>query len=43
MSPKVIAGRDMNLLTELAFEAPRKMVIVFPGSASTAHAWTLLR
>ena len=43
VSPKVIAGRDMDLLTDLAFEAPKKLVVLFPGSASTAHAGTLLR
>jgi hypothetical protein len=41
--PMVITNRNMDLLTKLAFEVPRKYLILFPGSATTAHAATLLR
>ena len=41
--PTVITNRKMDLLTELAFGVHQKMVILFPGSASTAHVATLLR
>jgi len=41
--PLVIRNRNMDLLTDLCFESPNKLVVLFPGSASTAHAGILLR
>ena len=43
VDPVVIRERNMDLLTEVAFETPCKLVVLFPGSATTAHAATLLR
>lgn len=43
VDPVIIRERNMDLLTELAFETPHKLIVLFPGSATTAHAATLLR
>ncbi len=43
IDPKIIQKRNMDLLTSLAFNIPHKKIILYPGSASTAHAATILR
>ncbi len=43
IDPKVIQRRNMDVITTLAFSLPSKRIILYPGSASTAHAATILR
>lgn len=43
IDPKVIVKRDRNLLTSLAVNAPHQMIILYPGTATTAHAATIFR
>lgn len=43
IDPVVIQKRNMDLLTGLAFHVEHKKIILYPGSASTAHAATILR
>ncbi|MBU0619380.1 hypothetical protein KKD62_04055 [Patescibacteria group bacterium] len=43
IDPQIIRKRNMDLLTSLAFNIVRKKIILYPGSASTAHAATILR
>ncbi len=39
----VIRQRNMDVITTLAFSLPPKRIILYPGSASTAHSATILR
>lgn len=41
--PSVVAKRNMDLLTCLACNIPHRMLVLYPGTASTAHAATILR
>lgn len=41
--PSVIAKRDRNLLTTLAVNTPHQTIILYPGTATTAHAATIFR
>lgn len=43
LDPLIIQTRNMDLLTNLAFHVEHKKIILYPGSASTAHAATILR
>lgn len=43
IDPEVIKKRKMNLLTILAAKAREPKIILFPGSATTAHAATIFR
>lgn len=43
IDPEIIRKRNMDLLTSLAFNIARKKIILYPGSATTAHAATILR
>lgn len=43
IDPKIIQQRNMDVITTLAFSLPPKRIILYPGTASTAHAATILR
>lgn len=43
LDPQIIKDRNMDLLTTLAMSVKRKKVVLYPGSATTAHAATILR
>lgn len=43
IDPLVIQQRNMDLLTSLAYNFDQPMIVLYPGSASTAHAATILR
>jgi len=43
IDPTIIQKRNMDLLTGLAFSVKHKKIILYPGTASTAHAATILR
>ncbi len=43
IDPSVIKERKRDLLTVLAVNAPHQMVILYPGTATTAHAATIFR
>lgn len=43
ISPKVIQQRNMDILTSTAVSAPHPLIILYPGTATTAHAATIFR
>lgn len=43
IDPIVIQQRNMDLLTALAYNFDQPMIVLYPGSASTAHAATIIR
>jgi hypothetical protein len=43
VDPKVVRERDMDLLTCLACNTPHRQTILYPGTATTAHAATIFR
>ncbi len=43
IDPDVIVRRNMDLLTSIAYNIDHEIVVLYPGSATTAHAITILR
>lgn len=43
VDPEIILHRKMDIITELAFMLSPGRIILYPGTASTAHAATILR
>jgi phosphoenolpyruvate synthase/pyruvate phosphate dikinase len=43
IDPKVIQTRSMDILTSLACNTPYEMTILYPGTATTAHAAIIFR
>ncbi len=43
IDPSVIQKRNMDLLTSIALSVEKKIIVLYPGTATTAHAVTILR
>ena len=43
IDPSVIKSRSMEVLTSLAVNAPNKLIVLYPGTATTAHSATVFR